>query len=99
MVSLLFNWFLNVLTMAGIFCTLMGLFVLVVTLILPKKSPMDTSNRLNHLTLVWYALSQPQTFVELYYCETDEDAPDCGVHKLAFPWLMRDQGGNTDGVI
>lgn len=89
MIDLLFN----VLAGAGIFCTLLGLFVLVVTLALPKKKPMDTSNRINHLTLVWFALSQPHTFVELYHTE------DNIIYETAFPWLTEDQGGNVDGAI
>lgn len=84
--------FFNVLAGAGIFCTLLGLFVLVVVFILPKKAPMDSSNRINHLRLVWFVLSQPQTFAELYEKRGDN-------YRLAFPELRNDEGGNVDGII
>ena len=82
--------FYNVLAIAGTFCTLLGLFVLVVVFILPKKKPMDKSNRINHLRLVWFALNAPHRAVELYTFS------DRG-YVQAFPWLERDEGDNVDG--
>lgn len=84
--------FLTVLSLAGTFSTLLGTFVLVVVFILPKKSPMDSSNRINHLRLTWFVLSQPHTFAELYEKRGDN-------YRLAFPELRNDEGGNVDGII
>ena len=58
--------FLNVLAVAGTFCTLIGLLVMVQIFVVPKKYPMDKSNRINHLRLVWFALKAPHKFTEMY---------------------------------
>jgi len=87
----MFEIFINVLAGAGTLCTLMGLFVFVKTLVLPKREPMDTSNRINHLRLVWFTLNAPHESVNLYFKEGDEFKP-------AFPWLRRDEGDNVDGI-
>ena len=78
-----------VLQLAGSFFTLLGLLVIVLTLGVPKKSPMDNSNRINHLRLVWFALKSPHKFVDL----RTKDG------EMAFPWLLRDEGDNVDGHI
>lgn len=78
-----------ILEIAGSFFTLFGLFVFVQTLVLPKKQPMDKSNRINHLRLVWFALRSPHKFVSL----RTKDG------EMAFPWLLRDEGENVDGQI
>ena len=57
--------FFNVLALAGTFCTLVGLLVMVQIFVVPKKRPMDKSNRINHLRLVWFALKSPHKFTEL----------------------------------
>jgi hypothetical protein len=31
-----------------------------------KKQPMDESNRINHIRLVWFALSRPELFVNTF---------------------------------
>ena len=72
---------------SGVFFTLLGLLVMVKTLIIPKKAPMDQSNRINHLRLVWFALKSPHKFVGL----NDERG------EPAFPWLRRDESENVDG--
>lgn len=77
--------FINTLALAGTVCTLTGLLVFVQTLVIPKKAPMDKSNRLNHLRLVWFALKSPEDFVDLY--RENE--------LQAFPWLERDEGENV----
>ncbi|MAG24832.1 hypothetical protein CMI47_04560 [Candidatus Pacearchaeota archaeon] len=65
--------FLNVLTLAGTFSTLLGLLVLVQIFMVPKKYPMDRSNRINHLRLVWFAVKSPHKFVELHpWLKNDE---------------------------
>lgn len=53
----------TVLAVCGVFFTLLGLFVVVKTLVLPMREPADTSNRLGHLRLVWFALNSPERFV------------------------------------
>jgi len=45
---------------------LIGLFIIVKVLILPKKAPADTTNRIAHLRLVWWAINKPHQFVQLY---------------------------------
>jgi len=45
---------------------LLGTFVLVKVLFLPMKAPADTSNRIAHLRLVWFAINEPQKFVKLF---------------------------------
>lgn len=64
---------------------LIGLAVLVETLLKPKKAPMDSSNRFNHLRLVFFALTRPQKFVGLI---------DKKSGKEAFPWLRGDEWEN-----
>ena len=44
---------------------LLGLFI-TVKLLLGKKPPMDTSNRINHIRLVWFAVSRPELFVPYF---------------------------------
>lgn len=44
---------------------LIGLFVLV-QLARPKRPPMDESNRINHIILLWIALKSPEEFVGMY---------------------------------
>ena len=92
MIDSLLEIFKASLLIAGTFSTLMGMFVLYKTLLLRKKKPMDKSNRLNHLRLVWFALNAPHQFVKLYYY-----APN-GSYEKAFPWLTRDEGDNVDGA-
>ena len=52
----------------------------------------DSSNRLNHMRLVWFTLNAPHKCAELYYYD------DEGYVKPAFPWLKRDEGDNVDGI-
>lgn len=84
--------FLNVLAVAGTLMTALGAFVLFKTLVQPKKAPMDKSNRLNHVRLVWFTLNAPQDAVELY--KYDPEDPK-GPYVQAFPWLERDEGDNV----
>lgn len=84
--------FLDILAFAGIICTLLGLFVLFKTLVQPKRPPMDSSNRLNHLRLVWFTLNAPHDAVELYRYDPEDPK---GPYVQAFPWLERDEGDNV----
>lgn len=79
----------DVLAVAGTLMTALGAFVLFKTLVMPKKLPMDKSNRLNHLRLVWFTLNAPHEAVFLYRREKD------GTYVQAFPWLERDEGDNV----
>lgn len=45
--------------------TALGAFILV-KLMIPKKPPMDTSNRINHIRLVWFAINRPELFTEQF---------------------------------
>ena len=78
--------------------TLIGLLFFVQVFVRPKKPPMDKSNRLNHLTLVWFALKQPEEFVGLYYMTRVGDGGEAE-EVPAFPWLTGDQGDNLEGKI
>lgn len=44
---------------------LIGLF-LFIQIAKGKKLPMDESNRINHIRLVWFALTRPQLFVNTF---------------------------------
>ena len=54
----------------GIICTLtfalFGLFIFVKVLLMGMKAPADTSNRIAHLRLVWFAITRPEIFVECF---------------------------------
>lgn len=45
--------------------TLLGAFILV-KVMLPKKPPMDKSNRINHIRLIWFAINRPELFTEQF---------------------------------
>ena len=45
---------------------ILGLYVLWYVLVLPMKPPADTSNRIAHLRLVWWAIKHPHKFVSLF---------------------------------
>lgn len=44
---------------------LLGLF-LCVQILREKKVPMDKGNRINHIRLVWFALTRPELFVNTF---------------------------------
>jgi len=44
---------------------LLGLFISI-KLVTKKKAPMDTSNRINHIRLVWFAMTRPELFVDSF---------------------------------
>lgn len=54
----------------GIICilvfALLGAFVFVKTIILPMQEPADTSNRIAHLRLVWFAITRPELFTQSF---------------------------------
>ena len=44
---------------------LLGLFI-TVQIMRNKKLPMDQSNRINHVRLVWFSVSRPELFVNCF---------------------------------
>ena len=69
-----------------------GTVLLFHVLILPKKKPMDESNRINHIRLVWFAIAHPQMFAGLLRA-FDDNAK--GFADEAFPWLTKDEKENV----
>ena len=52
---------IGTLALAGTFSTLLGGLVLF-HLMKGKRYPMDSSNRINHIRLFWFALTKPHIF-------------------------------------
>lgn len=53
--------------------SLLGLMMIYHTLIRSKKFPADKSNRINHVRLVWFALSRENLFVDSFpWLKNDE---------------------------
>lgn len=50
---------------SGTVATLLGAFTLW-HLLRSKKKPADTSNRINHIRLWWFALTREELFVDLF---------------------------------
>lgn len=73
--------------------TLMGLTFFFLVFVRSKREPMDTSNRIGHLRLVWFALKSPEKFVPLLYKVRRRE------FEIAFPWLTKDEGDIVDGAI
>lgn len=45
----------------------------IVKVALPKKEPMDTSNRINHIRLIWWAVTKPEMFADWFkWMQKDE---------------------------
>ncbi|QNR51740.1 hypothetical protein Xoosp14_49 [Xanthomonas phage Xoo-sp14] len=61
-----FGLFKMVLALAGLLFTGMGLFVFYQVFIAEKDEPMDRSNRINHLRLLWFVLTRPELFVKSF---------------------------------
>lgn len=60
------NIFITTLTFAGTLMTLLGSVVFILVFIRPMKSPADTSNRIAHLRLVWFAMTKPHLFTNSF---------------------------------
>jgi hypothetical protein len=60
------NILYNTLAFAGLFSTLIGLYVILHVFIKPMKPPADTSNRIAHLKLFHLACSKSHLFVEAF---------------------------------
>lgn len=48
-----------------LFLALFGLFV-IVSLFKSKRLPMDQSNRINHIRLLWFVITRPELFVDSF---------------------------------
>ena len=46
--------------------TLLGMYVFIKVLIMPNVPPMDITNRINHIRVVFFAIQHPEKFVEMY---------------------------------
>ena len=69
---MLLDIFLNLLTISGIFATLIGLIVMI-AVARGQKLPADESNRINHIRLIWFALTRPRLFVGVFpWLKNDE---------------------------
>jgi len=47
------------------FLAMLGLFM-IISIFKAKRLPMDESNRLNHIRLVWFVLTRPYLFVDTF---------------------------------
>ena len=71
--STLLSIFLATLIISGIFCTLIGLLTVVQIFVRSKKKPADSSNRIGHMRLWWFALTRPELFVNTFpWLKNDE---------------------------
>lgn len=62
----------TLLAFLGLFFTIIGMFV-VWHLFRPQKPPADTSNRINKIRLLWFALTREDLFVGLFpWMKNDE---------------------------
>ena len=63
---------ITALAFSGLVVTIIGL-ITVVQVIRAKRSPMDESNRMNHIRLWWFALTRPELFVDRFpWLKNDE---------------------------
>lgn len=66
------NIFLYGLALAGLFPTAIGILTMFHWL-RPRKSPTDTSNRINAIRLWWFALTREELFVDVFpWLKNDE---------------------------
>lgn len=63
---------ITALAFSGLVVTIIGL-ITVVQFVRAKRSPMDESNRINHIRLWWFALTRPELFVDRFpWLKNDE---------------------------
>lgn len=65
------NLLLNVLSLAGIFCTLIGMVTVVHWKCKPKH-PSDESNRINNIASWWIGLTRPDVMAHCYKMFTQD---------------------------
>ena len=60
---------INLFFLIGVFCTFtlaaLSLFI-IISIFKAKRLPMDTSNRINHVRLVWFSVTRPELFVNSF---------------------------------
>lgn len=61
----MFNIFLTILSVAGIFCTLIGMLTVFYWFKTPPQ-PNDSSNRINNIQSWWVGLTRPNVLGEAY---------------------------------
>ena len=64
MAAILYTLFAT-LALAGLFATAVGVMV-IFFVSRAKREPMDTSNRINHIRLIWWAITKPEMFVKTF---------------------------------
>ena len=66
MLTSLITWlFVGIGFSALLMLALFGLFV-IISLLKSKRLPMDQSNRINHIRLLWFVLTRPELFVNSF---------------------------------
>lgn len=75
-VTILISPLILLLAMIGLVALLVlaifGLFV-IISLFKAKRLPMDTSNRINHIRLLWFVITRPELFVSAFpWLKNDE---------------------------
>lgn len=54
------------------FLAMFGLFI-IISIFKAKRLPMDASNRINHIRLLWFAFTRPELFVDTFaWLKNDE---------------------------
>ena len=61
MIEILIFSIILILLVSGLMVSLLGL-ITIVQFIKTKPAPMDSSNRINHIRLWWFALTRPELF-------------------------------------
>lgn len=60
---------INLFFLIGVFATFtlaaLSLFI-IISIFKAKRLPMDTSNRINHVRLVWFSVTRPELFVDRF---------------------------------
>ncbi len=65
MLQFLWYLFLCLLAAGGSLCTLIGLFI-IYHIARPQQDPADTSNRINKIRLLWFALTRENLFTSVF---------------------------------
>lgn len=91
----MFNLLVDILAISGVMMTLLGLLTFMWIFIKPKKAPMDSSNRIAHMRLYWFALTKPHMFVNLYEQIGEGEEAE---YFPAFWWLRMDEEDILDEI-
>lgn len=66
------NYFATLGFLSSIVLSTVGLFF-IICIFKSKKLPMDKSNRINHIRLVWFVLTRPELFVKEFAWLTKDE--------------------------